>query len=225
MAKQATVPADLQQTVRIERDMVQALERHFSGKSCLREFDSGNGRADLIVADVDRQACAERSASGLEPLDDEALLRLLDGLSDAPMRAAAVALAESMSTSYARRLLGRLVSAGFVERTQGGYRRTFTPPSVLRGIVAIEAKVRDWQAGLFQSRRYLRYSNTVYLALASQHLGRVDLAALAQEGIGLLSIDASGVVVEVLAPTTREPNDVASRALANEAVWRQITTG
>ncbi len=65
--------------------------------------------------------------------------------------------------------------------------------------ISIEAKIKDWRNGILQAERYLMFSDYSYLALPKEKIKNVDLDYIKQKGIGLMSVDISGIN-EVIQP-------------------------
>lgn len=68
-----------------------------------------------------------------------------------------------------------------------------------KNLVAIEAKLYDWRAGIEQAVRYKEYSNKVYVAIEETQLDKVDKDIFKKENIGLMSVSKSGVK-EIIKP-------------------------
>jgi hypothetical protein len=64
-----------------------------------------------------------------------------------------------------------------------------------RRVIAVEAKVRDWRAGLRQAMMYRLCANRVYLAVEERFSRNTDEDALARYGIGLIAVDGQATVV------------------------------
>ena len=62
-------------------------------------------------------------------------------------------------------------------------------------VVAVEAKVRNWLAGLRQAIVYRLAAGQVFLAISARHEGRVDLELLRSFGIGLIAVDGHADIV------------------------------
>lgn len=60
--------------------------------------------------------------------------------------------------------------------------------AVTKNIIAIEAKLADWRAGLEQAVRYKQYANEVYVALSSENVHKVDRQQFINLNIGLMSV-------------------------------------
>ncbi len=62
-------------------------------------------------------------------------------------------------------------------------------------VTAVEAKVRDWRAGLRQAMIYRICADRVYIAVDERYAARVDFAALRPYGIGAIAVNGTAQVV------------------------------
>ena len=62
-----------------------------------------------------------------------------------------------------------------------------------KNLVAIEAKLYDWKAGIEQAFRYKDYATKVYVALDSNNIEKVDKEIFKENNIGLLSVSEDEV--------------------------------
>lgn len=62
-----------------------------------------------------------------------------------------------------------------------------------KNLVAVEAKLYDWRAGIEQAIRYKDYATKVYVALDSNNIGKVHKEIFEENNIGLLSVSKDGV--------------------------------
>lgn len=81
-------------------------------------------------------------------------------------------------------------------------------------VIAVEAKVSNWNRAVQQATSYSLCANKVYLALWHEYAHRVDVNVLDQYGIGLMSVNGN---VEVL-------HDAKKSRLANKAMLNQVKT-
>jgi hypothetical protein len=64
-----------------------------------------------------------------------------------------------------------------------------------RTIVAIEAKVKNWQSALRQATTCLLFADEVYIAMPPEFIHRVDRSAIARFGIGLMEVNETVTVI------------------------------
>lgn len=75
--------------------------------------------------------------------------------------------------------------------------------AVSKNIVAIEAKLSDWKAGLNQAIRYKRYADEVYVAISSEYVKNVDKSQFRELNIGLMSVSNDKLKISVRAKRER----------------------
>lgn len=74
-----------------------------------------------------------------------------------------------------------------------------------KNLVAIEAKLSDWKAGIEQAIRYKEYSNKVYVAIDKQEIKKVNRDIFKEKNIGLISVSKDGVK-EIIKPKKEKVN-------------------
>ena len=68
-----------------------------------------------------------------------------------------------------------------------------------KNLVAIEAKLFDWRAGIEQAIRYKEYSNKVYVAIENEEISTIDKTIFKEKNIGLMSVSKNNVK-EIIKP-------------------------
>lgn len=68
-----------------------------------------------------------------------------------------------------------------------------------KNLVAIEAKLFDWRAGIEQAIRYKEYSNKVYVAIENEEISKIDKTIFKEKNIGLMSVSKNNVK-EIIKP-------------------------
>lgn len=68
-----------------------------------------------------------------------------------------------------------------------------------KNLVAIEAKLFDWRAGIEQAIRYKEYSNKVYVAIENEEIRKIDKTIFKEKNIGLMSVSKNNVK-EIIKP-------------------------
>jgi hypothetical protein len=81
-------------------------------------------------------------------------------------------------------------------------------------VIAVEAKVSNWNRAVQQATSYSLCANKVYLALWHEYAHRVDVDVLNHYGIGLMSVNGN---VEVL-------HHAKKSKLANKSMLDQVKT-
>lgn len=62
-------------------------------------------------------------------------------------------------------------------------------------LIAVEAKVKNWQTAVRQAVTCLLFADEVYIAMPTEYIHRVDQSEIARYGIGLLEVNSSVHVV------------------------------
>lgn len=78
--------------------------------------------------------------------------------------------------------------------------------AVCKNIIAIEAKLTDWKAGMEQAIRYKQYANEVYVAISSENAKNVDRELLKKENIGLMCVSSGKLKVSIKAKKEKVEN-------------------
>lgn len=71
--------------------------------------------------------------------------------------------------------------------------------TVTKNLIAVEAKLSDWKAGLEQAIRYKQYADEVYVAISSEYVDKVDKDLLRSMNIGLMSVSDGKLKIPVKA--------------------------
>ncbi len=97
------------------------------------------------------------------------------------------------------KFLRELEALGYV-KIEGNYVTSVKKiDAVTKNLIAVEAKISDWKAGLEQALRYKQYANEVYIAISSEFVDKVDKELLKKKNIGLMSVSDGKLKVPVKA--------------------------
>jgi hypothetical protein len=82
--------------------------------------------------------------------------------------------------------------------------------------IAIEVKVKDWRKALKQAIVYQMMADRVYIAMSNRHIKSIDHDLLAENAVGLISVDLNGTVclISEAAPSPRRLPYFTSQAIA-----------
>ena len=87
----------------------------------------------------------------------------------------------------------------------------------------MEAKVKDWLAGMRQARRYQTFAERVYLAIAEEYVHRVDVPLLRSFNIGFIVVaDEARIAMHPLRTT---PTNTDLSTLTSEKIWALTASG
>lgn len=64
-----------------------------------------------------------------------------------------------------------------------------------KDLISIEAKLKDWRSGFYQALRYQFFSQKSFLAISSEYVHRVDINTLKLSNIGLISVSKNGIEI------------------------------
>lgn len=191
----------------------------------LEEFGVGYGVADVVAASLNPQALAKRGAmAGRQPLTRRSSIRVLDALQGGPLDVESLEAATRLLPSTLRRELRALTVAGFLGPDDAGLFHLQTQHGrVVREVWAVEAKVKDWLAGMRQARRYQTFAERVYLAIAEEYVHRVDVSLLRSFNIGLMVVGEQARIA--LHPVRATPSSTDLATLTSEKIWSLTESG
>ncbi len=181
------------------------------------ECGYGLGVADLVITSLDRQALADRIRSGVSPTLSAAHARLLEMVPTVSVQRSELLELATWSPRHTARLVGDLVASGHLVDDGDGFRRHPSVRPLSDRVIAIEAKLSDWTAGLRQARQYLEFADQVYLAVpeaTARNAGR-DRTSFIESGVGLVAVGRRSRIL-VRAPM-RRPRDPGMRRWLEEA--------
>lgn len=189
----------------------------------LREFDSPNGVADIVLFEL--HAHWERSIT----------------LKDVPPRWAywlhSLPYPECFKTDDARRIAGTtrrqaitflnlVTDAGFCEKidNQDEWRVVFQPKPFVQDFYAVEAKLRDWKRALSQASRYRDYASQSWVLLdeyaVRPALSNIEL--FEHLNIGLATIACSAEITAHFVPHITAPKSQLRYWQANAEAARRF---
>lgn len=153
------------------------------------EVDAGVGVADLVLTKR-----AARSTEGLRALGrvSPRLAVLLSGEVGDSIKSRQ-ALAASLGTSEAatRRVITQLSIAGVAKHSQNTLELLTVKTPPFERLIAVEAKLSDWQRVLIQAYRNLQFADESWVVLdhACIRPALAQLERFKRSGVGLASID------------------------------------
>lgn len=218
----------------IAADLTAGLPGHRSGSAhVLFEVPAGAGIPDVLRVAFDPAQVQLRTELGLAPVIDLTAVRVLVAASKGPALLAAVARGAGVTGAHLRRtVIPQLVEAGWLEPLTGRGERALVTPrvrhrSLVRSVVTVEAKRRDWRAAITQARRHQACADRAYIAIDAATpgplLGFAD--ELSREGIGLVTVDATTRRASlVMRPAAGFPREDEHR-LVGERAWSLVCAG
>jgi hypothetical protein len=194
------------------------------------EVDAGVGIADLVLAKRSpRSTEALRAAAMVSP---RLAVLLRKGVGDAIRSRTELAAFLGTSEGGAQRVIAQLAAAGVAKQSKNsltisGFR---TPP--FERLIAVEAKLSDWQRVLVQAYRNLQFADESWVVL-DHAFARPAIAQLARfrvAGVGLASVGRGQGLFIHEAAAAHGPMSPAKRwqalaVLSSRALDRKIVSG
>ncbi|WHI46398.1 hypothetical protein [Microbulbifer sp. VAAF005] len=188
-------------------------------KSWTQEFDCASSIADVVLFNLRKDWQAQSGLGRIAPrwaftlfslpYRKQFSLEFFIERTGATKRTALIILKEYESAGYCRKVTGR--SDLWVKFKQ--------PTRPTKKIVAIEAKLKNWQRALKQAYRYLEYANQSWVLLDEKYSSSAlrNLNEFKRLNVGLKTMSTSGKIDIIWSPQMRDPkSDITSwQASAN----------
>lgn len=219
-----------------EKSFVKQLENIFiqEGFFTRQELGVGYGVADLVVIKkekVNPDSCALRKRYGqFGKLLREEYFKVLQLLPDEHSGRKPVDVDYLIEKTHLTRsflkytILRSLAEKKYIKsEDEKFYFKVNGWMPIANEVIAIEAKMRDWQRGLVQANRYKIFADKVFLAIPSDISNRVDRNLLKKHNIGLIVFSPESNIKKVsLAPRKTRPMDDFKKNLAIEFFWPRL---
>jgi hypothetical protein len=188
----------------------------------LFEIACSAGVPDLVLLDLDEEALASRAGTSMlvEPVDVRVMLAL-QASPAVPVTTNQLAQRVLVSTDHLRRrVLPRLVAGGHVEDADGACRSQYQFRSLARRVVTVEAKLRNWRAGLGQATRHTAVADEAWLVLDAD----TCRAAAARSdwfttyGVGLASLSSDAELTRLVEPSVNRSRQPQRELLVERTV-------
>ena len=177
--------------------LVLSLQENFGAHYILRELRSGNNIADVVYAtDINRNNIVFDEYFNAYYYFDKIYSHEKISIEDTK-------ISDEMLNKKFHRFLKRLEKLGYIQIDDDYIISVRNVDAVTKNLVAIEAKISDWKAGLEQAMRYKQYANEVYVALSSEYISKVDVQQFKDLNIGLMSV--SSEELKILIKTEKQP--------------------
>lgn len=199
----------------------------------LFEVPAVAGIPDVLRVAFNPAELRRRTGLGLAPVLDLVALRLLISVERGPLALNDAARGAGVTSGHLRRtVIPGLVNDGWLEPLAGRGDQTvvtsrFQHRSLVRSLITVEAKRRDWRSAISQARRHQACADRVYIAIDAATPGRLPELAddLARGGVGLIVVDASVTRArEVTRPAPGSPRE-DERRLVGERAWSLVLEG
>lgn len=194
------------------------------------EVDSGVGIADLVLAKRSpRSTAALRALASVNP---RLAVLLSRSVGDAIDTREALAASIGSSTTAAQRVLAQLIASGLASGSASKLSLATISTLPFERLIAVEAKISEWQRVLVQAYRNLQFADESWVVLDHTYV-RPALSQLNQfkvSGVGLASIERDKGLFIHLAAQSVGPMSVGKRwqaqaVLAARTLSRQSSDG
>lgn len=187
-----------------EKDLVEHLivflQERFNTEYIVRELQSGNNIADIVYSEkLNRKSI----------IFDEyfnAYYYFNDIYNRKKIPLAEIKSDNKTINTKIRRFLRDLEEQGYIIIKDDYIDVVKKVDAVSKKIVAIEAKLSDWKAGLEQAYRYKNYADEVYVALSSDSIKNVDKSKFKELNIGLMSVSDNKLTISIRAKKEKVAN-------------------
>lgn len=194
------------------------------------EVDAGVGVADLVLTKR-----APRSTEGMRALGSVSprlAVLLSREVGDSIKSRQALAASLGTSESGAQRVIAQLSIAGVAKQSRDTLDLLTVKSPPFEHLIAVEAKISDWQRVLVQAYRNLQFADESWVVLDHAFI-RPAIAQIERfkfAGVGLASIDRRGGLFVHYGATPQGPVSLGKRwqaqaVLASRALTRRIASG
>jgi hypothetical protein len=187
--------ADLVDTLRDQLPRLMFSRRSLADVETFAEVPAVRGVPDLASIRFDHAAIARRRDLGIRPLSTDVEVRAVLALGRRPKTIADVSAGIRSTPEYVRRsLVPVLIDSGWVVPSGDGlFARVAGAEPVMRRVITVEAKLRDWHGALSQARRLRLSADDAYIALEPSAVAAAadELTYVAESGIGIIIVDAA----------------------------------
>lgn len=182
------------------------------------EVNSGFGIADVVLFNLDNDVIKKRQHTHVPQIKSYEILETFSVVNELDVPEINIThLYESLPYSekvFKDKILNFLTSTGIADNIDNTCLRfNYKYESPLKEIVAIEAKVSNWQRGLYQAYRYRQYADLSYLALHSQYIERAkqNINLFENLNVGLIRVDDDRDELEIIYKPSREDASIMNK--------------
>ncbi len=190
-----------------EKDMIPVLEQEFGKKyersSIVKEFNSGNGIADLAIA-IEND---EKPNILIENYAEMYYLTNFFNRKGKRIYPEKLIKKNRLNEKTLDAIINKLVDSDYLIQNSNYFivARLYKP--FMKSVFSIEAKLNKWREGFYQALRYKCFSHKSYLALSSAKIKNVDLALFVSSGVGLISVFQDKIKI-IENPPLQEPKNL-----------------
>ena len=137
---------------------------------------SGYGIADIVFYNIDNNFMKKRKLLKIEPIESYDLIQILNYLNKVEEKTISLTfLKEILNPIKNKReyIISFLINNGFlIKNSDENFKMGDKYHIGFKKVIAIEAKLSNWNRGLYQAYRYRQFANKSYLALYSKFIHR-----------------------------------------------------
>lgn len=189
------------------------------------EVASGYGVADLVFFEFNKNIVNERIKQRLNPIEQANLIRLLielehyakdESINITALKKSAPFLKEEVITYLVEH---NFLVKNYDEKNKLSFKKGISYQNGLEGVIAIEAKLKDWKRGLYQAYRYRSYADKSYLAIYTKSIATPlrNIDEFKKYNVGLIEVMDTGVKVH-FNPKKEKRADAYTKAVAYESL-------
>lgn len=164
-----------------------------------QEFSAGPGIADLVFSRLNKEVVNKRQSKYFPAVTNYTELETFLRISN--MGSGGVSIEELLDflphtkSTLLKKVLPSLISSKLIKVNNGRYSTIDTYSHGVQHCVAIEAKVKDWQSGVFQAYRYKEFADDTYLAIYEDHVRPclANLELFIKLNVGLIGVGSEGL--------------------------------
>lgn len=181
-------------------------KKSFGSKfSHISELSSGFGIADIVFYRLDTKVVRKRIAERFPPIESFDLIKIITLLNLIKAKTINLTSLKKIlppSRETREEIISFLIEKNFLvpnKRSKTDFKKGLTYKIGLKEIIAIEAKLRNWQRGLYQAYRYRQYANKSYLALHSKYVHRalVNKEHFVRSNVGLIEVNDKDIKIHI----------------------------
>ena len=173
--------------------LVEYLRKKYKIQYITRELQSGNNIADVVYSDkLDREYILFDNYINSYYYVKKIYNKHKIGLNN-------LEIENKKNNKEFKQFLRELEKQGYIKVQNNKIEVVKKVDLATKNLVAIEAKLFDWKAGIEQATRYKEYSNKVYVAIEENEIKKINKNIFKEKNIGLMSVSKEGVK-EIIKP-------------------------
>lgn len=201
------------------------------GYLCQKEVKTKHGFADLVLSKLNTQKAKLRlEHNQLSSIPAQSYFFVLKKIPDQNSSKKPISISDLLSqtglsnNTLKYKMLPYLTQHGYLKIISGNYYYKINGWVPLADEhIAVEAKLYDWKAGIFQALRYRSFAQKSYLAVPEETAHLVDINMLQKFNIGLISHNYSTKVTNILYECSNEdPWNADMSNYVSELFWKDL---